>query len=169
LNRTKDELKNAPKIDVSKWDEAFRQPGHMAEVYRYYGVKPYFHDEVITRPDGTTARIDRRTDVTKPDVNQPDVVRADPKNRRDTTPGALQQGNNEADLNTTARIRKEVLRRKDLSTSAHNITIVTVDGRVTLRGNVDSEDEKRILGDIAKTAATPTSVENLLEVSTANK
>jgi sporulation protein YlmC with PRC-barrel domain len=144
LNRTKDELKNAPRLDVAKWEE-FQKPANLAEVYRYYGVRPYFREETVSTPD--------------------------PKFRnRIDTPTALQQGNSEGDLNTTARIRKDLLKRKDLSTSAHNVTVITRDGQVTLRGTVDSEDEKRIVAEIAKSAATPSNVDNQLDVSrTTNK
>lgn len=159
LNRTKDELKNAPKLDVAQWDE-FQKPERLAEVYRYYGVKPYFHDETV------------RTDVNRTEVKRTEVTRTEPnyRNRTDTTPSAIQQGNNESDLNTTARIRKDLLKRKDLSTSAHNVTVITRNGQVTIRGTVDSEDEKRIVAEIAKNAATPSAVDNQLEVSsTTNK
>jgi hypothetical protein len=149
LNRTKDELKNAPKLDLAKWDE-FHQPANLAEVYRYYGVKPYFH---VDSDVNTTTRIEKYDANTRPN---------------DNTPTALKQGNNESDLNMTARIRKDLLRHKELSTSAHNVTVITQNGRVTLKGKVDSEDEKRIVADIAKSAA-PGAVDNLLEVSTANK
>jgi hypothetical protein len=154
LNRTKEELKNAPKLDVTKWEE-FQKPANVAEIYRYYGVKPYFHDETAV------------TDVRPGDTANPDIK--DPT-RTGTPPTALQQGNSEPDLSTTARIRKDLLKRKDLSTSAHNVTVITRNGQVTLRGTVDSEDEKRMVADIAKNAATPSTVDNQLEVSrTTNK
>lgn len=138
LNRTKDELKNAPKLDVAKWDE-FQQPSNIAEVYRYYGVRPYATDTA-----DTTIRY-----------------------RTDNGPSAFQQGNNDSDLNTTARIRKDLLKRDDLSISAHNVTIVTSNGRVTLRGTVQSEDEKRIVAEVAQSTASPGNIDNQLEVTAA--
>lgn len=52
------------------------------------------------------------------------------------------QTNNAADLDLTKRIRQSVMADKSLSTYAHNIKIVTVNGSVTLNGVVRSEDEK---------------------------
>ena len=43
---------------------------------------------------------------------------------------------------TTANIRKAIMADKDLSTYAHNVKIITVNGAVTLKGPVKSEEEK---------------------------
>lgn len=45
---------------------------------------------------------------------------------------------NKADLETTTAIRKAIVADKTLSTAAHNVKIFTENGRVTLRGAVDS-------------------------------
>jgi osmotically-inducible protein OsmY len=57
-------------------------------------------------------------------------------------PTAQDQGNSKADRETTAKIRKSVVDDDALSMRAHNITIITRDGRVTLRGSVRSAQEK---------------------------
>lgn len=52
------------------------------------------------------------------------------------------QSNSPADLKITQEIRKRVMADKSLSTYAHNVKIVTVNGEVTLNGVVRSESEK---------------------------
>ncbi|WP_130420349.1 BON domain-containing protein [Edaphobacter modestus] len=53
------------------------------------------------------------------------------------------QTNAKADLDTTAQIRKSIMADKGLSTYAHNVKIITKNGTVTLKGPVNSEDEKQ--------------------------
>src|SRR5689334_537159 len=67
-------------------------------------------------------------------------------NKRDRAKGAVtadQQKDNRSDVQITADIRKAVMDDKDLSTYAHNIKIVTRNGKVTLKGPVRSEEEKK--------------------------
>jgi hyperosmotically inducible periplasmic protein len=66
-------------------------------------------------------------------------------NRGDANQGATtadQQKMNAADRATTQNIRAAIMKDKSLSTYAHNIKIITQDGKVTLKGPVRSEDEK---------------------------
>lgn len=65
--------------------------------------------------------------------------REDPSNRNQT---ADAQKSNESDLKITQQIRRSVMADKGLSTYAHNIKIVSVDGTVTLNGVVHGEAEK---------------------------
>ncbi len=58
---------------------------------------------------------------------------------------------NPADRNITKQIRSAIYKDKSLSTYAHNIKIITQDGKVTLKGPVRTEDEKA--GIEAKAAA----------------
>src|SRR5436190_590170 len=55
---------------------------------------------------------------------------------------AIDQGETEEDIRITSSIRKSVVSDKSLSTNAHNIKIITSDGKVTLRGPVKDEHEK---------------------------
>ncbi len=52
------------------------------------------------------------------------------------------QKDNESDRTLTQQIRKSVMADKTLSTYAHNVKIVSVNGTVTLNGVVRSNDEK---------------------------
>ena len=87
------------------------------------------------------------------------------KNKDQTNPTADQQKMNPSDRAITQKIRKAVIEDKSLSTYAHNIKIITQDGKVTLRGPVRSEDEKNNLQAKAVAVAGDASVTNQLEVA----
>jgi len=53
------------------------------------------------------------------------------------------QPNTAADRATTAKVRKAIMEDKGLSTYAHNVKIITMNGQVTLKGPVKSEEEKQ--------------------------
>jgi hyperosmotically inducible periplasmic protein len=56
---------------------------------------------------------------------------------------ADQQSENKSDRMTTKKIRQALMADKSLSTYAHNVKIITQDGVVTLKGPVNSEEEKQ--------------------------
>jgi osmotically-inducible protein OsmY len=69
------------------------------------------------------------------------------KNHAET---ADNQTNAKSDRLTTQKIRKAIIADKTLSTYAHNVKIITADGLVTLKGPVQSEDERqKIVSDAA--------------------
>jgi hyperosmotically inducible protein len=78
---------------------------------------------------------------------------------------ADQQKMNPADRTTTKQIRKSVMQDKSLSTYAHNIKIITQDGKVTLKGPVRSDDEKANLEAKAVAVAGAGNVSNQLEIA----
>jgi osmotically-inducible protein OsmY len=67
-------------------------------------------------------------------------------------------------VNTTAQIRKEIIAAKDMSVDARNVKIITIDGHVTLRGPVNTAEEKHLIGEIAERIAGAGNVDNQLEV-----
>ena len=87
------------------------------------------------------------------------------KNKDQTSPTADQQKTNPSDRAITQKIRKAVHDDTSLSTYAHNIKIITQDGKVTLRGPVRSEDEKNNLQAKAVTVAGQDNVTNQLEIA----
>ena len=74
------------------------------------------------------------------------------------------QGSSEGDIETTRQIRREIMNQKDVSVNAKNVKIITANGKVTLRGPVNSEDEKRLVAQIAERIAQRGNVDNQLEV-----
>ncbi|MFT3922199.1 MAG: BON domain-containing protein [Myxococcales bacterium] len=79
-----------------------------------------------------------------------------------TTTG--EQGTSETDRALTQSIRKVVLADKRLSYNAKNVSIVTKDGHVTLRGVVNSGKERAALDDIVRGIAGQAHVDNELRL-----
>lgn len=74
------------------------------------------------------------------------------------------QQNSKADRVTTANIRKAIMADKDLSTYAHNIKVITVNGKVTLKGPVQSEEEKQKIASYAADVVPADKVTNSITV-----
>jgi osmotically-inducible protein OsmY len=89
-------------------------------------------------------------------------------NQRDSNPGAVlptDQGNDQRDLETTAEIRRRILRNTEMSIKGQNVKIITAQGQVTLRGPVVSETERKLIEQIARDVAGPDKVACDLEVA----
>ena len=87
------------------------------------------------------------------------------QNKDQTSPTADQQKMNPADRTITQKIRKAIHEDSTLSTYAHNIKIITQDGKVPLRGPVRSEDEKSNIEAKAVVVAGQGNVTNQLEIA----
>ena len=75
------------------------------------------------------------------------------------------QKENDADRRLVQRIRKHLMADKDLSTYAHNVKIVSINGQVTLNGVVRSDEEKSKLAGVAEQVAGKEHVVNDLKVA----
>jgi hyperosmotically inducible periplasmic protein len=82
-----------------------------------------------------------------------------------TTATADAQKDNANDRTITQSIRKSVMADKALSTYAHNVKIVAVNGSVTLNGVVRSEQEKASVEAKAAAVVGQSHVTNDLKVS----
>jgi len=106
-------------------------------------------------------------------VNIPGVCLAQPAdntgiNKRDTSPKKItadQQSQTKEDREITQKIRQAVVDDKSLSTYAHNVKIITVDGMVTLKGPVRSEDEKRTIEEKAGQIAGKDKIRSEIEIA----
>lgn len=76
----------------------------------------------------------------------------------------LDQSSDKADVEITRSIRKSLVDDDTLGTNAQNVKVITVDGKVTLRGPVASADEQARVVAIAHQAAGADRVVNELEV-----
>ena len=88
-------------------------------------------------------------------------------NRRDRdtqTVTPTHQSNDKADIKLVAAVRRAIVKDKSLSTMAHNIKIVVSQGVVTLRGPVETEEEKARAEATVKAVAGVNSVDNELDV-----
>ena len=74
------------------------------------------------------------------------------------------QTNAKSDRLATQKIRKAIMADKTLSTYAHNVKIITVDGAVTLKGPVQSEDEKQKVASAASGVVSADKITNELTV-----
>lgn len=138
INLTKEQLTQAPSFKKNAWPD-FKDPEYSGKVYRSYGVDPYFN----TDADNTARNV---------------------RDRQNTTLTPLDQGSSEGDILITRRIRQEILAREGLSGNARNIKVITVNGRVTLRGPVNDEAEKEAINAIATRLAANGNVDNQIEV-----
>ena len=88
------------------------------------------------------------------------------RDRGDKTLTPMDQGGSAADRDISAAVRKAVVEDAALSTNAHNVKIITVDGVVTLRGPVKSAAEKASIVAKAQKTSGVKRVDNQLEIET---
>jgi osmotically-inducible protein OsmY len=72
----------------------------------------------------------------------PDNTKVNQRDTKPSEPTADQQHNDRSDLEITQQIRKSITADKSLSTYAHNVKVISQDGKVTLKGPVRSSAEK---------------------------
>jgi hyperosmotically inducible protein len=94
----------------------------------------------------------------------PDNTAVNERDRNNATLTPGDQGSSDRDLEITQRIRETVIDNDQLSFTAKNVKIITVDGRVTLRGPVRNENERRAIEKAAVTVAGAGQVANGLEI-----
>ena len=138
LDATKESLVSAPHFQSNQWPD-LAQPGYAGGVYHAYRVEPYF----ATDADNTRRNVRDR-------------------DSRTLTP--LDQGNSAADIQTTAQIRKAIIAHPDMSVNARNVKIITQNGRVTLRGPINTVEEYSAIQEIADRIAHSGNVDNQLEL-----
>lgn len=84
---------------------------------------------------------------------------------RGNTVTPMDQGNNAADIETTASIRKALMSDDSLSSNAKNAKVITNGGVITLRGAVNTAAEKTTLEARAKEHAGSNRVVNELTIA----
>jgi hyperosmotically inducible periplasmic protein len=83
---------------------------------------------------------------------------------KNQNPTADNQSNIQSDRITTAKIRKAITADKTLSTYAHNVKIITLNGAVTLKGPVKSDEEKQKVASMAANVVSADKVTDELTV-----
>lgn len=86
------------------------------------------------------------------------------RNNKNLTPE--HQKGTRADVKITRAIRKAIIKDDSLSVDAHNAKIITRNGTVTLRGPVQTVDEKTKLQSIAEKIRGVKQIDNQLEPKT---
>lgn len=87
------------------------------------------------------------------------------RDREDRTLTPMDQSNKKEDLDVTANIRKALMDDDTLSTNGRNVKVITRDGIVTLRGPVDSDQERVAIARTAQSVAGVRRVDNQLEIN----
>ena len=101
-----------------------------------------------------------QTAAVEPDNSGRNVRDADATTK---TPG--DQSESEPDRTITQNVRQAVTADDSISTNGKNVKIITVDGTVTLRGPVKSEQEKTNIAAKAQQIAGVKKVDNQLEIA----
>jgi hyperosmotically inducible periplasmic protein len=98
-------------------------------------------------------------------TSEPDNTSVNERDRNSDAKTPIDQNENQKDVGITADIRKQILAHDDMSVNARNAKIITADGKVTLRGPVDSTSERDVIEKIARDVAGKDNVDNQLEVA----
>ena len=98
-----------------------------------------------------------------------DNTKANEKDRNKGAVTADQQKENATDRDIAQKIRQSIVGDKALSTYAHNVKVVAIDGRVTLKGPVRPEDEKRAVEAKAADVVGAANVTNEITIAPASK
>jgi osmotically-inducible protein OsmY len=106
--------------------------------------------QTISEPSGAAG-----TNVDNTAINKRD--------RDNATLTADDQSKSESDREMTRQIRRAIVKSDQLSMTAKNIKIITIDGKVTLRGPVKTDEERKLIDQIAQGQGAG-SVDNQLEV-----
>jgi len=94
----------------------------------------------------------------------PDNTAVNARDRNADAMTADQQSNAKSDVELTREIRKAVIKDKSLSILAHNVKIISANGSVTLRGPVNTEEEKTAIASKAQAIAGADKVVDQLKV-----
>jgi osmotically-inducible protein OsmY len=104
------------------------------------------------------------TSVTAKVMAEPDNTARNTRDREGRTLTAFDQGSSKYDTETKAKVRREIMDAENMSITAQNVKIITNNGRIALRGPVNTAEEKRLIGEIANRNVTASHVDNQLEV-----
>jgi hyperosmotically inducible periplasmic protein len=99
-----------------------------------------------------------------PSNSSSDNTKVNKRDRNASEPTADQGKNTNSDRETMRKIRRAVVNDKSLSTYGHNIKIISQHGKVTLKGTVHTEDEKKSIEAKAVDIAGADNVTNQITV-----
>jgi hypothetical protein len=142
LNAGKDALALLPHFKAREWPD-MNNVNYTDSVYLAYGIKR----EKASTPAPDTDKTPRLT----PESPEKNLAVPDPEKVK-------------KDAEIAADIRKEIISRKDISADAKNVKVIANDGSVKLLGKVKTEEEKRVLNELAVQHTARDRVDNQLEV-----
>jgi hyperosmotically inducible protein len=153
LDVDKSKLENAPGLDQNRWPDT--NSVWMDELNRYY-EKERLKEKNSGQASTKIAEENQKIDADNTGINARD--------RSGLTLTPEDQSNTEADRALIQDIRKGLIAEESLSANAQNIKIIVIQGKVTLRGPVESAEEKEKIGAIAGQHADPENIDNQLEM-----
>jgi osmotically-inducible protein OsmY len=98
------------------------------------------------------------------EAQQPDNTKINERDRQKTEKTADQAKETTSDREIMQKIRKAVVDDKSLSTYGHNVKIISEHGKVTLKGPVHTDDERKNIEAKAIEVAGAGNVTNQLSV-----
>ena len=107
--------------------------------------------------------------ATASDATEADNTKQNSSEENKNTETAEKQSNSNDDLALTQKVRQAVMKDGSLSMNAKNVKIIAQDGKITLKGPVDSQQEKDTIGTAAGEIAGKDKVDNQLEVKAEKK
>ena len=99
----------------------------------------------------------------------PDNTRVNKRDRTKTSPTADTAKDNQSDREIMQKIRKSIMDDKSLSSYAHNVKVISQDGKVTLKGPVRSEEERRSIEQKAIAVAGSGNITNEITIAPRSK
>lgn len=118
-----------------------------------------------TPATGATGATLDTTDNANSEPVRPDNSAINQRDQDEDTVLPTDQATSEGDRKIMAEIRQRINRNKEISFNGTNVKIPTFDGKVTLRGPVASEAEKKMIEEIAHDVAGKENVTSELEVA----
>ena len=103
------------------------------------------------------------------DSTAADNTKRNASEQNKNTETAEKQSPSKDDLALTQKVRQAVMKDGSLSMNAKNAKIIAQDGKITLKGPVDSQQEKDTIGAAAGEIAGKDKVDNQLEVKAEKK
>ena len=95
----------------------------------------------------------------------PDNTAKNQRDRSKSEPTADQQKENKSDRELAREVRRALVKDKSLSTYAHNIKVIGRNGVVTLKGPVNTQEEKQAVeAKAAEVAGGPDKIKSEIEV-----
>jgi osmotically-inducible protein OsmY len=106
-------------------------------ISRYVGVA------VLSVVVGPASMIAAAPQASQTERTEPDNTKVNKRDRSSSEPTADQAGQNASDREIMQKIRKAMVGDDSLSTNAKNVKVIAENGKVTLKGPVNTDAEKR--------------------------
>jgi hyperosmotically inducible protein len=132
------------------------RPTNIRSIATFFGMSLLLCGGILTAPKPSSARLPQ---------SQPDNTRMNKGDASQDATTADQQKMNPGDRAITQKIRAEIMKDKSLSTYAHNVKVITQDGKVTLKGPVRTPDEKASVEEKATAIAGDGNVTSMIEIA----